>query len=75
MRKKVNLPIEITENDYRNLALDHPGFCQSCREILDEASCEPDAINYTCELCEQNTLMGLDYAILLGYVNVVPHVA
>lgn len=46
----------------RMMTLDNPGFCINCGEEHD--SCEPDARNYHCVLCENDTVYGADELLL-----------
>lgn len=41
------------------------GFCTNCQEWTSE-SCEPDAAEYECPLCGQQTVYGAEEALLLG---------
>ena len=36
--------------------LDDPGFCLSCGH--EQGGCEPDARNYECEACGENSVFG-----------------
>lgn len=39
-------------------SLDNPGFCTSCGAEADQ--CEPDAREYECEECGENTVYGAE---------------
>lgn len=42
----------------RETTLDNPGFCISCGEDAD--GCEPDARNYTCDVCGEKAVFGAE---------------
>jgi hypothetical protein len=41
------------------------GICLSCAETQD--GCEPDAEEYTCNTCGEDSVMGMELAILHSY--------
>ena len=43
--------------------LGNPGFCHNCGE--DAEGCEPDARNYTCELCGKDQVFGAEETMLM----------
>lgn len=46
--------IELIESGM--FGLENPGICESCGNI--QEGCEPDAQNYECESCGQNSVFG-----------------
>lgn len=42
--------------------LDNPGFCIACG--LEHGGCEPDAREYPCEACGENTVYGADELLM-----------
>lgn len=47
----------------------YTGICIACGEMHDGV--EPDADGYYCDACEENAVMGLEQAMLCGYVGVI----
>ena len=41
----------------------NPGFCIACGE--DATGCEPDARNYTCEICEEKQVFGAQEIVFM----------
>lgn len=56
------LPNNISEDQLCKLVksgmfgLENPGICEACGEI--QEGCEPDARNYECETCGENSVHG-----------------
>jgi hypothetical protein len=44
-------------------SLDNPGFCTACGEYAE--GCEPDARNYTCEVCEEPAVFGAEELLFM----------
>jgi hypothetical protein len=63
--------IKISEEEYSEMVfgLGSPGVCISCGYLDEYAGCEPDARDYFCPDCEQNTLYGLEEALLMGELD------
>lgn len=43
----------------------HEGWCTNCEDWTHD-SCEPDAHNYECPVCEQNTCFGAEECLIMG---------
>lgn len=54
-------------NDYTN---DYCGYCSTCNDITQFDGVEPDAREYECPNCEQNTLMGVEEAMMEGILEI-----
>ena len=52
-------PLRMREADYREESEEGGGRCLNCRAVADQY-CEPDAREYRCDVCGQNTVMGLE---------------
>jgi len=48
----------------------YSGYCKHCDDITTTDGVEPDAQDYECPECGNDTLMGLSDAVLLGFVKV-----
>jgi hypothetical protein len=48
---------------------DYNGICLVCGEVR-YGGVEPDARGYPCDMCETNTVVGLQEALLMGRVSV-----
>ncbi len=44
------------------------GWCTNCKEFCGEC-CEPDAENYECPVCGENTCYGAEQALILGLID------
>ena len=40
------------------------GWCTTCQEFVNHGDVEPDAENYQCETCGENTVRGVGNALL-----------
>jgi hypothetical protein len=45
------------------------GACIKCKNI--QEGCEPDARRYECDVCEQNTVYGLEELLIMGQIELV----
>ena len=52
---------------YIQLDEDMAGLCTACGH--EQGGCEPDARNYTCEACEQDTVWGPHWYLMSGAVT------
>ena len=62
-------PINITEEEYREATANYSGWCTTCREFTREET-EPDAEEYECPVCEENTVMGAEQALLTEEIEI-----
>ena len=60
---------EITEAELRQADNDSQGWCTSCEEFTRDCT-EPDAEDYDCPKCEQNTVVGAQQALLMGAIDI-----
>ena len=49
---------------------EYDGYCTDCDEVTVYGDVEPDAEGRFCDECEQNTVMGVEQAMLKGLIDV-----
>lgn len=42
------------------------GYCTHCEEVTCDSGVEPDAEGYSCPQCDNDTVMGVENAIISG---------
>jgi len=47
---------------------EYAGFCTFCQDITKDSGVEPDAEEILCERCNTRSVMGIEQALLLGYL-------
>lgn len=55
-------------NEIQEAIDDNLGYCTNCDDIVD-IFCEPDAEKYQCPECGAFSVMGIENAILVGYIS------
>lgn len=63
--------MKLTEAEYREHCRDYDGYCTQCDDVTSFSGVEPDAENYPCELCETDSVCGVEQALLLGKIEIV----
>lgn len=58
MHKSITVERILAACERRMTSLDNPGFCIACGN--EQSGCEPDAREYTCEACGEDTVYGSD---------------
>ena len=58
----------MTENEYSEAAESNQGYCTHCKAFTNDFA-EPDARNYICDECEQNTVFGAEEALMMGMIS------
>jgi Zn finger protein HypA/HybF involved in hydrogenase expression len=58
------IPIE----DIQDMIEDNVGYCSACEDFTTD-SVEPDAQEYTCDVCGQDTVYGAEQALLIGLIG------
>ncbi len=61
---------KIKVEDYNDAIDQNIGWCTVCDDFTMEAV-EPDATNYFCEMCEENSVMGAENALLEGLFTLI----
>lgn len=67
---KIGLMNKFTEQEYHEHCDDYNGICMNCHAIR-YGDTEPDAENYPCEDCEQDTVFGFEQALIMEIIEVV----
>jgi hypothetical protein len=63
-------PIPVWDYEYNDYRENYIGFCTTC-SAFDRESTEPDAEGYDCDECENQTVIGVELALVLGLIEVV----
>ena len=64
--------MEMSMEEYYDASDSHEGYCTKCKELTCDM-CEPYAENYPCPDCENNSVMGIENAMLLGYIEITDY--
>jgi hypothetical protein len=59
----------ISEERYHEVADSYEGFCTSCQDFTRECT-EPDAEDYDCPVCEENSVVGVELALMMGLIDI-----
>lgn len=59
-----------TAERYREACENLEGVCTACEEFVNLGLCEPDAENYTCEVCGATEVYGAEQALMMGLLEV-----
>ncbi len=62
--------MEMTMAEYEQEREAYMGYCTACDEITRDCT-EPDAEEYNCPACEQNTVMGIENAVITEKIEIV----
>jgi len=52
----------------QDMVEDNVGYCSTCEDFTTDGV-EPDAQEYTCDVCEQDTVYGAEQALLIGLIG------
>ena len=55
--------------DFEAACEDYEGFCALCGEVTN-SNIEPDARRVTCESCGNETVYGMEEALLMGFIAI-----
>lgn len=66
MKKKV---ISVSVEVYQEMADSYYGYCTNCGDFTRDCT-EPDAEDYDCPVCEENTVFGTEQSLLLGLIDI-----
>ena len=61
--------MEMSMKEYYIASRNHEGYCTECKKLTRDR-CEPDAENYPCPDCENNSVFGVENAMLIGYIDI-----
>ena len=56
--------------EYMASCNNYSGYCKECDEITRDST-EPDVEGYSCPVCGQDTVMGVELAMVKGLIEVV----
>ena len=60
---------EMTQNEFTECDNDNAGLCIFCGEQADGV--EPDARQYTCEICDKRGVYGFQELLMMGLISFV----
>lgn len=63
--------IAIPYEDYAEASESNQGWCTFCKSFTNDFA-EPDAQNYTCDVCGNPTVFGAEQALLTGLITFRP---
>lgn len=63
----ITVPIVISETEYHDYTDLDQGICLACGEV--QGFCEPDAKQYTCEVCDEAQVIAFEQALIEGLVT------
>jgi hypothetical protein len=55
--------------EFQDMCEEDMGYCIFCHEFTN-SGVEPDAENYTCESCNNETVFGAEQALIMGLLTV-----
>ncbi len=61
--------LTITMDEYCDVCDSYQGYCTTCGKFTREMT-EPDACNYDCPICDENTVMGAEEAMIQGILTI-----
>lgn len=62
--------VKLSEEDYRHHHESEDGFCITCLEFTRDGNTEPDARDYPCDKCHNDTVIGTEEALLEGWFEI-----
>jgi hypothetical protein len=62
--------MKMTESEFRDHCNEYNGYCVNCNCIGRWGNTEPDAEEYECDECGDNTCMGIEQAMLMGHISI-----
>jgi len=60
----------MTKHDYSNHREEYNGYCKACKDVTNYGGVEPDADSYECETCGKNSVIGVEDALICGYIKI-----
>jgi predicted RNA-binding Zn-ribbon protein involved in translation (DUF1610 family) len=60
--------IQISIENFTKMVDYSQGYCTTCKDFTRDCT-EPDAENYECPVCGKNTVIGAEYALLMGFIS------
>lgn len=62
--------MKMTEEQYQEHTEANDGYCTKCDKVT-SSDVEPDAEGYHCEECQNETVMGVENALILEHIEIV----
>lgn len=62
--------MKITVGQYNMHRGEYDGYCARCDDVTNFGDVEPDATNYKCDECGNNTVYGMDLALILDLLDI-----
>jgi hypothetical protein len=59
----------VSEDEYLEAVDGSIGWCPDCGEFTRDCT-EPDAENYTCEVCENSNVVGAENALVMDMITI-----
>lgn len=63
--------MKMTAEQYQLHREEYDGYCIECNDITNYGEVEPDAMEYECEDCGENSVMGMCNALMCDYIEFV----
>jgi hypothetical protein len=61
---------KVSVYDYNEAVDQYLGWCTTCDDFTRDST-EGDAEDYLCEICEENSVMGAENALIMGIIELV----
>lgn len=61
----------MTESKYLEHRDEYDGYCFSCGYVTNYGEVEPDADKRKCDECGKYKVMGIDNALICGYIDII----
>ena len=62
------MSIKMSQVEFEDARESYQGFCTECNEITIDGGVEPDATDYYCDSCGNDTVVGMEEALLMGEI-------
>ncbi len=63
--------MQMKEEDWTQQQGEYNGYCKACDDITCFGEVEPDARRYKCDVCDKNTVYGVEEAFMKGWIEIV----
>lgn len=63
--------MKLTKEQYLDHHEEFNGYCKECDDVTRFGETEPDAEEYECPACEENSCYGVEQALVRGYIEIV----
>lgn len=62
--------MQMSEDEYQEHVDSYDGYCTRCDAVTRDGMTEPDAERYHCDECGGKTCMGVELALVCGYIEI-----